>query len=737
MSSVVPAALLAGLNPEQVEAVTHRGSPLLVLAGPGSGKTRVLTHRIAGLVAAGTPAHRILAVTFTNKAAREMRTRLERLLPPGVEVPSSVSTFHSFCVRAIRSNADLLGLPRGFTVLDADDAIRAMRTAVEDLDKKDARALLGEISLAKNTGLSPDDFEVSGAHNASTVAAHWRSYAAVLRDMGALDFDDLLLETRRLLSTPAGDQLRTRFDSVLVDEWQDTNVVQYDIVRLLADPNPSTRDVCVVGDPNQAIYSWRGSTPEVLDRFVVDFAPCEVIALTTNYRSTPEIVALSTTIATSSGSALAKVQFHTANPSGAPVRVFAAADTEEEVDQVLRGLRRATGSRAILVRTNAQTRGFEEGLMNAGIAHQLVGATRFVDRAEVKDVLAYLRVVANPADEIAFARAAAVPRRGLGETTVAGFLSYCRDNGLHPGTAIQDPSVLAAHSGRARTALERFSIDLDRVAAQLHLGPAECVSESLDLGVRTTHSADVERLENLKELESSVLKFETRLRAEDPNLTPVELLHAYLENAALTASTDVDESADVSIITVHAAKGREFDHVWVVGVEEGIFPHQMADTRAGVDEERRLFFVATSRPRASLTISYRARRLTAKGWDYVDRSSFIDEYLTPHAILPDDSSAFTPPSFGYGNSRTNTNRTKHQTRSSKPAASHRSPSATPPPPRPQGPRLDPGSVEPGTTVQHPVFKTGTITALAGSIAVIDFGGKSRTLDLAFAPLTLV
>lgn len=729
-SNRVPDELLAGLNLEQEAAVAHRGTPLLVVAGPGSGKTRVLTHRIAGLVREGADPSRILAVTFTNKAAAEMRHRLATLLSEA-EVPRSVSTFHSFCVRTLRANAAEVGIPRSFSVLDASDAERLMASTMSTPDRKEARWLLSKVSFAKNALRTPEELAASSSKADREAAAHWVPYQRRLTEMGALDFDDLLLYTRLLLTTPAAVQVQDRFSSILVDEWQDTNAVQYDIVKLLAGNDRASRDVCVVGDAEQAIYGWRGSTPEVVDRFVEDFAPCTVIELGLNYRSTPQIVAVASQIA-AAAQTRHKVHLRTENPAGAPVRVLECDDPDHEVETVVAELRRASGTRAVLVRTNAQTRGFELALNAAGIAHQLVGTTRFTDRAEVRDALAYLRLVANPADEIAFTRAASTPRRKFGDVALAAFFDACRTAATLPGNALADPTFLATLPKRVATPATAFAVDLDTVRTAAHLGPAAAVRATLTLGLRAFHASDPERVQNLDELIVYAESFERERIGSDPSLTGPELLEAFLEAAALASSTDVDERSPVSVITAHASKGREFDHVWVVGTEEDVFPHLMAADRDGVEEERRLFFVAVSRARDSLTISHRRRHFLAGEWRDAAPSRFLEpiEHLT-NQIRPGSPrrpTASRRPQYGWG------------TRPAPRPTSRITPSTVsvplPASSRPSGPRLTPSEAQPGTKVVHQVFGPGTVRSLTGTMAVIEFGSKTRTLDLDFAPLTL-
>lgn len=746
-SSRVEPRLLEGLNIEQQQAVTHRGSPLLVLAGPGSGKTRVLTHRIASLVHEGTHPSAILAVTFTNKAAAEMRHRLAALLRPE-DVPSAVSTFHAFCVRSLSRYAEYLDLPKSFTVCDASDTERLMKSLLNDdnADPKLARNLLSKISYAKNTLVSVDELAADHSQYAALAAEYWPRYARRLRDMGSLDFDDLLVYMRELLSlSEPHQQLASRFSSVLVDEWQDTNMVQYDIIHRLAGPSALYHDVCVVGDAEQAIYGWRGSTPEVVDRFVNDFAPCEVVNLGKNYRSTPEIVAASSAVLAGSN-AKHKVVLEPVNKTGAPVRLYNFDDDAAECASIVKEIAAKSGSRAVLVRTNAQTRVFERELLANRIAHQVVGTARFTDRTEVRDVIAYLRLLTNPADEMAFARAASTPRRKLGESALSAFFTAARDASLLPGEALATKEFIAGFSARARNPLERFAADMENIRAALLISVEDAVRAVLNAGVYSFHSSEQERIENLDQLVQSASEYDLRNKP-DVSLRGVDLLAGFVNEMSLSSSTDGDESSPVWVITVHAAKGREFDHVWVPGLEQDVFPHLMAQDRGGLDEERRLFFVAVSRAKSSLVLSYRNRHFVHGEWRYTSRSSFLD-LLDGICLFSDRSSGYQQPRSAYqasskaGAYKGGTYRGSSYKGGSSAASrsSTRSPMTQPSarpaaPPTPAGPRLAKEMALPGTKVHHAVFGDGVVENCAGPMCAIRFGSKLRTLDLTFAPLT--
>lgn len=725
-------ALLAGLNPRQREAVEQLTGPLLVVAGPGSGKTRVLTHRVAALVETGVDPRSILALTFTNKAAEEMRERISSLVSEEAAGSLWVSTFHAFCLRVLRRYSSKAGLPANFTVLDASDSERVVKGVLADLghSPEDARVFHSKISFAKNRLETSSDLAERGGTWVA-VAEVFEGYQAKLRSMAAVDFDDLLNTTLELVREDEGvlEALRARFRSILVDEWQDTNACQYQVVALLAREH---RQLCVVGDQQQAIYGWRGSTPEVLERFTSDFPETKVVVLEENYRSTPEIVAVAQAIIDASPTRF-HAQLKTSNKSGTQVRCVEVADAEEESKFVVTQLRGLSGSKAVLMRTNAQTRVFETELTRLGIAYQLVGAVRFFDRAEVKDAMSYLRVLVNPADSVALVRAAGVPRRGLGEASIEAMLAAAVKFGVSPGLAPFDPRVLEEVPSRSRASIQRFAQDLATVSDAAVAGVGEALRAVLGLGVYAHHSkADTERAENLNELVAAAELFDTQgsatlIGVEVADLVGTARLASFLEAVTLSSSTDASAAgASVSLITAHASKGREFDHVFVVGVEDGLYPHQLSQTADGVDEERRLFFVAVSRARSTLVLSHRQRRFMNGEWEDAEPSPFLDHL--PAAVRRERSARKGGSRFSAGPPRGNW--------SARPAAVRGLPqgqrvSA------PSGPRLTREQCVPGTKVVHPVFGAGEIVSLDDNDVTVRFSGTNRVLDLVFAPLEMV
>ena len=743
--------LAAGLNPEQQTAVRHLDGPLLVVAGPGSGKTRVLTHRVAALVDAGVAPRSILALTFTNKAAEEMRERIGHLVDEHTAKDLWVSTFHSFCLRVLRRYANKVELPQNFTVLDRSDAERTLKIVMRELghDVDDARQYQSAISFAKNQRHTPADLAARGGTNAA-IAEVFERYQQQLTKQAAVDFDDLLTLTLRLVT---GDEnvlraLRARFQRILVDEWQDTNAVQYEIVARIA---AESQQLCVVGDQQQAIYGWRGSTPEVLNQFIADFPDAEVVVLDRNYRSTPQIVEVSQAIIDASPNRF-ETALRTDNPDGDQVRCIELYDGEEEARFVVRQLQRAEGSKAILLRTNAQTRLFEQELTRARVPYQLVGTVRFFDRAEVRDALAYLRVLVNPADALAVARAAGIPKKGLGDASVDALLATAEDLGVAPGDALTDERVLAAMPTRACNGLARFASDLDSVreAAEHGVGPA--LQRIVSLGVGAYHrEKDTERGENLDELVAAGATFDLEgspalAGVDHSELSGIDRLASFLESVTLTSSADASADGDaVSVVTAHASKGREWDHVWVVGVEDNLYPHSLSRTAAEIEEERRLFFVACSRAAKTLTLTHRNRRFLNGSWEPAKPSPFLS--FLPDSVLRQQHTSNKATGGGYNRNGGYNRRRPAKSSTSKqrsavtgfparqaPRSERSVPAAAPR--VAAGPRLSPDDCVAGLVVTHPTFGAGVVESVNGNEATIRFEERTRVLDLGFAPLSV-
>ncbi|MBI2898750.1 MAG: UvrD-helicase domain-containing protein [Planctomycetes bacterium] len=603
------ADILADLNPEQLRAVTHPGGPLLVLAGAGSGKTRVITRRIAHLLSRGIAARSILAVTFTNKAAREMRERVTELVGPGAK-ELTVSTFHSFCVRVLREHADRLGLHRGFTICDESDQLTTVKAALREIRLPETslhpKAALARISLLKNRCVTPgralaeaaDDFD-------ELVARTYRAYDEVLRRSRSVDFDDLLLLTGVLLDRHADvrRRLQERYRHLLVDEYQDTNGAQYEILRRIAEKH---RNLAVVGDDDQSIYGWRGADIRKILNFERDFPGTEVIRLETNYRSTEPILEAANRVIRHNRSRHEKTLRGSCGP-GEPVRILEMEDEENEAELIVSEIgfevrqgRAKFGDFAILFRTQMQPRVFEGRLRASRIPYDLVGGMSFFDRKEVRDVLAYLRLAVNPDDEPSLLRVVNVPPRGVGKTTVDRTLETAAKEGISAGAAFERAGVEPVRAflrTLADFAARIPSVGLPQAIRQL-LGAlrydqeiARCYPDAVSRQART---AAVEEILNLAENYAR--------RAQPP--TP----DGFLEEVALASEEPEEDEKGrprdvVTLMTLHAAKGLEFPRVYLVGCEEGLLPHQRSVEENTVEEERRLMYVGITRARRRLTIT--------------------------------------------------------------------------------------------------------------------------------------
>ena len=617
------------LNPRQLEAVRHGEGPLLVLAGAGSGKTRVLTYRIASLIRdRGVPPSGILAVTFTNKAAGEMRERLAALLGPQASRALWIGTFHATCSRLLRKSGEPAGVDRRFVIYDGDDQRTLMRDTLRALDLDDRRfppaVVLHEISRAKNELID----HVAYAARAETaresmLARVYAAYQRRLDDARALDFDDLLLRTVQLLRD-APDVLaryQDRFRHILVDEYQDTNHAQYMLVGLLARRH---RNLCVVGDDDQAIYRWRGADVRNILEFERDYPEARIVALEQNYRSTQRILAVAGAVIRNNPHRHPKTLW-TANPEGAPVTLYEAFDGYEEARHAGEQIRvhHSRGGRfgdaAVLYRTHAQSRQFEEMFLRLGIPYQIVGGVRFYERAEVKDLLAYLRVAFNPADEAGLRRVVNVPRRGVGDTTLRRLDAHARESGVTLWEALRRTARGGAEGGRAagvtgavRAGLTQFA-DLvedlagfaaDHSARDVLLRAIDRTGYRRLLESEGTDDAYA-RLENLEELAAVAQEVEA--------MSGEGTLEAFLEHLALQAEVDTfEERPDrVTLMTLHSAKGLEFPVVVLAGLEEGLFPHMRAlEEDVDLAEERRLCYVGMTRARSRLLLTYARQRTT-------------------------------------------------------------------------------------------------------------------------------
>ncbi|MFC7333504.1 ATP-dependent helicase [Rhodocista pekingensis] len=630
-------AYLAGLNPAQREAVEALDGPVLVLAGAGTGKTRVLTTRLAHLlVTRRAGPWNILTVTFTNKAAREMRERVEAL----VGVPTEgwwMGTFHALAARILRRHAELVGLKPSFTILDTDDQIRLLKQLMEaeniDSKKWPARVLLSAIERWKDKALTPDRLkrEDAGDMAGGRLIDLYRQYQDRLLSLNACDFGDLLLHNIALFQKH-NDVLREyqdRFRYILVDEYQDTNVAQYLWLRLLAQAH---RNICCVGDDDQSVYSWRGAEVANILRFDQDFTEARVIRLEQNYRSTAHILAAAHGIIANNQGRLGK-QLWTEVDGGEKVRVRGLWDAEEEarwVGDEIEALQRkglSLGQMAVLVRAGFQTREFEERFITLGLPYRVIGGPRFYERQEIRDALAYLRIVAQPDDDLAFERIINVPKRGIGDATLRQLYVAARTLGVSLAEATWRLTETDELRGKVRSTLRALMEDIARWRGQIDRTPHTDLAQSIldESGYTRMWQQDKSpeapgRLENLKELINAMGEFE--------NLT------GFLEHVALVMdNAEASGVEQVSLMTLHGAKGLEFDVVFLPGWEEGLFPSQRTldeNGIAGLEEERRLAYVGITRGRIRVHVSHAANRRIHGSWATSLPSRFVDELPAEH-----------------------------------------------------------------------------------------------------------
>src|SRR5580692_7420537 len=631
-------AYLSGLNAEQREAVLALDGPVLVLAGAGTGKTRVLTTRLAHILATRRAwPGQILSVTFTNKAAREMKERIGALIGVVVEGMQWLGTFHSIGAKMLRRNAELAGLKSNFTILDTDDQLRLMKQLIEaeNIDEKrwPARTLASMIDDWKNRGLRPDDLSASDgqAFAFGKGKSLYRQYQERLRALNAADFGDLLLETLNILRTNPDilADYRDRFRYILVDEYQDTNVVQYLWLKLLA---TSHGNVCVVGDDDQSIYGWRGAEVENILRFERDFPGAKVVRLERNYRSTPAILGAASGLISANKGRLGKTLW-TEGDAGEKIKVQGVWDAEEEARNVasdaedLHREGHKLTEMAVLVRASFQMREFEDRFLSLGLPYRVIGGPRFYERAEVRDAMAYLRLVAQGDDDLAFERIVNRPKRGIGDASVQSLHHFARTRGIPLLAAAHEIAETDEVPPKARKALGELAASFARwsqMSTQLpHVQLAEIVLDECGYTDMLKNDKSPEapgRLDNLKELVRSMEQFES--------------LGAFLEHVSLVMELEQNETEDrINLMTLHAAKGLEFDTVFLPGWEEGLFPSQRTMDEsglAGLEEERRLAYVGLTRARARIRISFAANRRVHGSWQAALPSRFVKEIPEAH-----------------------------------------------------------------------------------------------------------
>ena len=624
------------LNPMQREAVLHRDGPLLIFAGAGSGKTRVLTYRIAHLIENGVSPFHIIAITFTNKAAREMRERVEDTAPMGSRC--WVATFHATCVRILRRDIESLGFTSSFSIFDTSDSERLIKTCLEELNlsEKDyaPKQVLQAISAQKNELATPAAFakQAAGNYRQTNIADVYDLYQRKLRANSALDFDDIIFRTVELFEKfpDVLARYQDRFRYVMVDEYQDTNTAQYRLIALLAG---ARQNLCVVGDDDQSIYGWRGANIQNILNFKRDFPAAQVIKLEQNYRSSQTILDAANAVIRNNDQRSEKALW-TENGPGTKIKVHRAVTDQKEAHFVVGRIRdgvekdgAAYNDFAVLYRNNAQSRTVEDQLVLAGIPYRLYGGVRFYERMEVKDILAYLKAIDNPQDDIAWGRIINVPRRGIGDKSIRCLLDHSVQAGLPLSGAIQDAQHIPGLTKKARTSLLDFAA-LMQTFREMAAQPSARVTELLQkILADTDYRQSLEdgtdiglgRIQNVDELLAKAIEFEglsARLAVETqttPAATPTETLDelprsalsAFLEDVALVADIDnMDAAADtVSLMTMHSAKGLEFPTVFLVGFEEGLFPSYRAATATSfteMEEERRLCYVGITRAKAQL-----------------------------------------------------------------------------------------------------------------------------------------
>lgn len=757
------AALVDGLNDNQREAVVHAGSPLLIVAGAGSGKTRVLTHRIAYLLAErNVHPGQILAITFTNKAAGEMKERVEQLVGPRANA-MWVMTFHSACVRILRRESKKLGFTSSFSIYDAADSKRLMALVCRDLDLDPKRfppkSFSAKISNLKNELIDEDDFAAQAADGfEKTLAQAYALYQSRLREANALDFDDLIMTTVNLLRAfpDVAEHYRRRFRHVLVDEYQDTNHAQYALVRELvgsADRSPGTppsehdlppAELCVVGDADQSIYAFRGATIRNILQFEEDYADATTIMLEQNYRSTQTILTAANAVIERNESRRPKNLWTNAG-AGARITGY-VADTEhdeaqfvaDEIDRLTDAGDARSGDVAVFYRTNAQSRVFEEVFIRVGLPYKVVGGVRFYERKEVRDVLAYLRVLANPEDSVPLRRILNVPKRGIGERAEAMIDALSQREKISFPQALRRVDEAYGMAARSANAVKKFNTLMEdlRTVVESGASPATVLEAVLE---RTGYLAELQastdpqdetRIENLQELAAVALEFEQENEdGEQPSLAD------FLERVALVADSDQipDEDEDgsgvITLMTLHTAKGLEFPVVFLTGMEDGVFPHMRALGQVKeLEEERRLAYVGITRARERL---YLTRSTLRSAWgqpSYNPPSRFLEEIPAVHVDWKRTGAPAAPAS---GSSGITSSFSSTRSRSSAKGASGFATSRAD-----DKPAI---ALAVGDRVTHDQFGLGTVVGVAGSgvkaEATIDFGeGKPKRLLLRYAPV---
>lgn len=744
--------LFADLTEPQRQAVAHVDGPLLILAGAGSGKTRVITRRVANLLHEGVAGRNILALTFTNKAAGEMRERIEALVPRS---DVWVGTFHSLCARLLRTYSPLVGIDRGFTIYDQSDRLRAVKQTMSRLDLDEVSVpperIDAAISRAKNDLVTPEVMaRRAGDHTDTIIAKVYRGYQDRLRESSAVDFDDLLVHLVTILKTnqEVRAQLDARYQYILVDEYQDTNLAQYAIVRGLSTDVPN---LCVTGDPDQSIYGWRGANLNNILEFEKDFPGCRVVKLEQNYRSTKNILRVADHLIRFNSRRKAK-SLTTENPTGAPVELTIYTNETEEARGVASKLAELVregsytyGDIAVFCRVTALTRNFELVFRAAKIPYQIVGGVSFYERQEIKDVLAYLNLLANPKDDVSFGRIVNVPPRGLGKTSLDHLAARAKTLGIPLLAMAREAEAVPGLKDKAVRSLRDFGLLMDELAALRDHTAEEVTRRLLSLtGYREYLAEDAktngeERLANIDELISAAREFDR----EHPGASIID----FMEEISLSSAVDrwKDEGGAVTLMTLHAAKGLEFPVVFLVGLEQGILPHSRAkEDGRELEEERRLLFVGITRAERELYLSHcRVREFRGQRQATIP-SSFLGE-------LPEEPMTFRDLSENEFASSFNSWRRPESTASA--PLNWRRPESVTSPSAPKSFRLttaaelagaaaspaDLGDFRPGISVLHPQYGIGRLVAIDGAgpnrkgRVAFTIGGE-KTFILAKSPL---
>lgn len=714
--------LSQGLNSEQQRAVECTEGPLLILAGAGSGKTKTLTHRIAHIIATNkaTP-YNILAVTFTNKAAREMRERVAQLLGQSADNRSFMpymGTFHSICVRLLRQDGEHIGIPKNFVIFDESDRLSAVKQACKSamIDEKSypPKTLASIIGNAKNELVSPQDYlGVASGPTQRAAAQIYPLYQKILKDNNALDFDDLISRTVNLLQVqePIRKKWQSQFTYIMIDEYQDTNAAQYKLVKLLTDDR---KNIAVVGDDWQSIYSWRGADFRNILNFEKDYPDVTIIKLEQNYRSTQAILEAAHKVITKNQQRSDK-KLWTESGRGNEVSVLQVANERAEGEAVTRRAKNAVDARfrnyrdfAVLYRTNAQSRSIEEAFIRYGVPYRIVGGQRFYDRKEIKDIMAYLRLVYQPEDRVSFERIVNVPTRGIGAKSVENFFTWKAANDMTLQQALETVRDYPKLTAKARKGLLELGDMLQALRAISEDTPLPALLDTLLRRVEYFAYIDdgtpqgESRAENVRELVSVTQSY------QDLGLD------GFLEEMALISDLDSAEFGNnaVTLMTIHAAKGLEFPVVFMIGVEETIFPHSRAlYDQAEMEEERRLCYVAMTRAREELYLSYATSRMLYGGVQHNPPSRFLGEF----------DASFQTDSISLGGGMWQ-NTFEQQNYDDLPTTVIDEPRYVP-------------DLSEGDVVRHDVFGQGTVMEVDGDNAVIYFKGKgAKKLNVSFAPL---